>query len=56
MLQTKSISNFKSTCESMAETINTDAAIAEAEAELEETRRLFDAREVLTALRRKHFG
>lgn len=40
------------TYETMIETAQTDAAIAEAEQDGE----LFDARETLEALRRKHFG
>lgn len=44
------------TYEMMVETAETDAAIAEAEAEFEQDGQLLDAREALTALRRKHFG
>lgn len=42
--------------EKMVEQIAIDSAIAEAEAELEQGGQLHDAREALTALRRKHFG
>ena len=42
------------TYEQMLEVNETDAAITEAESEISET--LIDAREALTALRRKHFG
>ena len=38
----------------MVETAETDAAIAEAEAEFEHDGQLFDACEALAALRRKH--
>ena len=44
------------TYETMIETAETDTAITEAEAEFEQDGQLFDAREALTALRRKHFG
>ena len=44
------------TYETMVETAETDAAIAEAEAEFQQDGQLFDAREALAALRRKHFG
>ncbi len=44
------------TYEMMVETAETDAAIAEAEAEFEHDGQLFDACEALAALRRKHFG
>ncbi len=44
------------TYEAMLETAETDAAIAAAEAEFEQDGQLFDAREALSALRRKHFG
>lgn len=44
------------TYEMMVEISETDAAIAEAEAELKQDGQLFDAREALAALRRKHFG
>ena len=37
-------------------TIQTDAAITEAEKEFEENGVLLDAREALSALRRRHFG
>lgn len=42
------------TYEMMVETAETDIAIAEAE--FEQDGQLFDAREALAALRRKHFG
>ena len=42
--------------ESMLETAETDAAIAEAEEEYKRTGQLHDAHEALAALRRKHFG
>ncbi|MBQ2881403.1 MAG: type II toxin-antitoxin system Phd/YefM family antitoxin [Clostridia bacterium] len=42
--------------EELIETVKTDAAISEAEMELEKDGVLLDARESLTALRRKHFG
>lgn len=44
------------TYESMVEIAETDAAITEAEAEYGQDGQLFDARETLGALRRKHFG
>lgn len=40
----------------MISTMETDRAIANAEAEYAETGRLHDAREVLSSLRRKYFG
>ncbi len=43
------------TYESMVEIAETDAAITEAEAEYGQDSQLFDARETLGALRRKHF-
>ena len=44
------------TYEAMMESAATDAAISEAESELERNGQLHDAREALFALRRKHFG
>lgn len=44
------------TYEAMMESAATDAAISEAESELERNGQLHDAREALSALRRKHFG
>ena len=44
------------TYESMVEIAETDAAITEAETEYGQGGQLFDARETLAALRRKHFG
>lgn len=44
------------TYEDMLETAEADAAITEAESELEKDGKLHDARTVLTSLRRKHFG
>ena len=44
------------TYEKMINTFQTDIAIAEAEHELAMGGELLDAREVLTALRRKYFG
>ena len=44
------------TYEEMLETAATDTASAEAEAEYERDGQLYDAREALSALRRKHFG
>ena len=44
------------TYEMMMESIASDIAISEAEAEFEENGQLFDAKQVLAALRRKHFG
>ena len=44
------------TYETMIETAETDVAIAEAEAEFEQDGQLYDAKETLAALRRKHFG
>ena len=44
------------TYDALMETAATDAAIAEAEAELEQTGELLDARSELAALRRKYFG
>ena len=42
--------------EDLVETASADAAITEAEAELEQDGKLHDARTALAALRRKHFG
>lgn len=42
--------------EEMLETAEADAAITEAEAELEKDGQLHDARTALASLRRKHFG
>jgi prevent-host-death family protein len=42
--------------EELIETAKTDTAIRDAEAEYEKDGVLLDARESLTALRRKHFG
>ncbi len=44
------------TYDELLEQAMTDTAIAEAEAELKETGTLYDAREQLAALRRKHLG
>lgn len=44
------------TYEEMLENVATDAAIAEAEAEYASDGKLYDAREALASLRRKHFG
>ena len=44
------------TYENMLETARTDAAIAAAEAEYTAGGALLDARDALSALRRKHFG
>lgn len=44
------------TYEEMMETAQTDAAIREAEREYADEGVLYDAREALTSLRRKHFG
>ena len=44
------------TYEAMVESAAIDAAISEAEAELERDGQLYDAREALASLRRKHFG
>lgn len=44
------------TYDELLEHAMTDTAIAEAEAELQETGKLYDAREQLAALRRKHLG
>ncbi len=44
------------TYDELLATAATDAAIAEAEAEFEATGKLYDAREELKALRRKHLG
>jgi PHD/YefM family antitoxin component YafN of YafNO toxin-antitoxin module len=44
------------TYEEMLETAVTDRAIAEAEAEYAQDGKLYDAREALASLRRKHFG
>ena len=40
----------------LMETIKTDIAIRDAENEFEENGLLYDARETITSLRRKHFG
>lgn len=42
--------------EELIETAKTDAVISDAEAEFEKDGVLLDARESLTALRKKHFG
>ena len=42
--------------EAMVENVAVDAAIAEAEAEYQRTGELFEAREALAGLRRKHLG
>jgi prevent-host-death family protein len=44
------------TYEELTETARTDAAISEAEKEYASDGVLFDAREALSSLRRKHFG
>ena len=44
------------TYEAMLETAAVDAAIAEAEAEFERDGQLYDAKDALATLRRKHFG
>ena len=44
------------TYEDMIETVRTDAAISEAEREYAADGTLLDAKEVLSSLRRKHFG
>lgn len=44
------------TYEAMTETALVDAAISEAEAEFRQNGQLYDAREALASLRRKHFG
>lgn len=44
------------TYEATVENTEMDAAISEAEAEFEQDGQLYDAREALTSLRRKHFG
>lgn len=43
------------TYDAMLETSSIDAAISQSEAELAQNGQLYDAREVLSALRRKHF-
>ena len=44
------------TYEAMVEDAAIDAAISRSEAQLKEGGRLYDAREALASLRRKHFG
>lgn len=44
------------TYEAMLETAAVDTAIAEAEAEFERDGQLYDAKDALASLRRKHFG
>lgn len=44
------------TYEKMMEASAMDAAISEAEAEFQQTGQLYDAREALASLRRKHLG
>ena len=44
------------TYEAMLETAAVDTAIAEAEAEFERDGQLYDAKDTLASLRRKHFG
>lgn len=44
------------TYDAMLETSSIDAAISQSEAELAQNGQLYNARETLSALRRKHFG
>ena len=44
------------TYEEMVENTAIDTAISEAEAEFEQDGKLYDAKEALKSLRRKHFG
>ena len=44
------------TYEALVENAAIDAAISDAEAELEDSKQLHDAQEALASLRRKHFG
>ena len=44
------------TYEAITATAAIDTAIAEAEAEYEQNGQLFDAKDVLASIRRKHFG
>lgn len=44
------------TYEGLVENAATDAAIAEAETDFAATEQIYDAKEVLASLRRKHFG
>ena len=44
------------TYEAMVETAVIDSAISEAEAEFQKDAQLYDAKEALAALRRRHFG
>lgn len=44
------------TYEEMLETAAVDAAITDAESEFSQDGKLYDAREALSSLRRKHFG
>lgn len=44
------------TYEAITETAAADAAIAEAEAEFAQDGQLFDAKDALASIRRKHFG
>ena len=44
------------TYDAMLETSSIDAAISQSEAELAQDGQLYNAREALSALRRKHFG
>ena len=44
------------TYEDMMESVALDAAITESESEFERDGKLYDARETLASLRRKHFG
>lgn len=56
MPQIRPITDLRNIYETMVETVETDAVITKAEAEFQRDEQLFDAREALTALRRKHFG
>ena len=44
------------TYESLMDDVMTDAAISRAEAQFKQDGKLYDAREALASLRRKHFG
>lgn len=44
------------TYDAMLETSSVDAAISQSEAEFAQNGQLYDAREAIAALRRKHFG
>ena len=55
MPQIRPITDLRNTHQ-ISETAMIDTAISEAETELEQNGQLFDAKDALASLRRKHFG